>query len=63
MNALRAEHAVDLYRYKAERAKIGKFPDFSGCLEDHARYRKWLGLPPFISHKFRPFGRGFFPDP
>lgn len=35
MNALRAEHAVDLYRYKAERAKIGKFPDFGGCLEDH----------------------------
>ena len=24
MNALRAEHAVDLYRYKAERAKIEK---------------------------------------
>ena len=28
------------------------------CLKDHPRYRKWLGSPPFISHKARPFARG-----
>ena len=27
-------------------------------LEDHPRYHKWLGSPQFISHKFRPVGRG-----
>ena len=27
-------------------------------LEDHPRYRKWLGSPPFISHEVRPFLRG-----
>ena len=27
-------------------------------LEDHPRYRKWLGSPRFISHEVRPFGRG-----
>ena len=27
-------------------------------LEDHPRIRKWLGSPPFISHKVRPFASG-----
>ena len=27
-------------------------------LEDHPRYRIWLGSPPFISHGVRPFGKG-----
>ena len=27
-------------------------------LEDHPRTCKWLGSPPFISHKYRPFIRG-----
>ena len=31
---------------------------FLSYLEDHPRTCKWLGSPPFISHKFRPFGRG-----
>ena len=29
--------------------KLGLFR--GGYLEDHPRYRKWLGLPPFISHE------------
>ena len=27
-------------------------------LEDHPRTCKWLGSPPFMSHLYRPFGRG-----
>ena len=30
-------------------------------LEDHPRYRKWLGSAPFISHEVPPFGRGTTP--
>ena len=27
-------------------------------LEDHPSGCKWLGSPPFVSHKVRPFGKG-----
>ena len=31
---------------------------FNWYLEDHPRYRKYLGSPPFKSHGVQPFGRG-----
>ena len=60
-------YSYQLVRYQGSRRPLSKevrfeppfFPVWrGGYLEDHPRYRKWLGSPPFIAPwSERPFGR------